>query len=97
MDVRFYQDERAFYESEVWSPRTLAPNSNLPEPGTGGLKVQVDFGNGNVVSSWGHLCHWQGAIRYRLGWPDHLVREPKHRTNTGAPVAPDDRKTPENG
>jgi hypothetical protein len=65
--------DRLPHDQAVWrdydSGSAPVRYEGAPPPGAGDNAVSVDFGNGQIVISYGHLVRWHGAKRWRFGWP----------------------------
>ena len=56
-------DDRLPHDKAVWrdcSDRSLAHIA--------GRQISIDYGDGQIVETWGQLAHWRGAARWRFGW-----------------------------
>lgn len=58
-------EDRLPHDWAVWRDHD---GGSLPPPGTAGLQVAIDFGDGQITQSWGHFCQWRGVKRWRFGW-----------------------------
>lgn len=65
-------EDRIPHDQAVWRDyrSELLPYAGAPAPGTGGRQIAIDYGDGQIVQTWGHLARWTGTRRWRFGWAE---------------------------